>query len=533
MNFKVTDQNVTRTKDNRQWSVLPVALFQTQQSYFAFDFKKINFLEVDEIVYKTLSLLQAKKQGLDELAAGLPEYSVEEVREALNDIAEIQEQGFLTPNRFERANPHPMEKIKKYLSSAMQGLHMNVTSGCNLACDYCIFGGSYENVEHLENRHMSMEVADKAVAFFKARARKEGALRVDFFGGEPMLQFPIIKHVVSELKPWAQARNQKLNTTISSNGTVMNEKISDFLVENDVFFQISMDGEKEIHDAKRRFKNKDTGSFDTIMRSLQIVYDRDLEYFKTHIKLKAVLTTNALYTDGAEFFNIDLIKILHEHDSFSVINQSPYYNVQKDDDFFSRIHLLGKILLEKRDVSTINELLEGLDYKKKVLFNTTLGEFFTIQVHHILSFDENDAVPFKKNCLLGAEACVNVGGDISICYNANTFEIGNVIENKWYFDKIEEFHNARYARVDRCKHCFVQRFCGLCYEKLTTKENGFDQSYRNYCEFNREFHRVVFQYMLQIVENNPGLWDELQHLAEKENKIRRKRAKAAENTADQ
>jgi sulfatase maturation enzyme AslB (radical SAM superfamily) len=152
----------------------------------------------------------------------------------------------------------------------------------------------------------------------------------------------------------------------------------------------------------------------------------------------------------------------------------------------------------------------------------TFYEFFQIQIVDSLYFDINEPVPFSKDCMIGIEGCVNVDGSISICYKADTFIIGNVVENTWYFDKIDEFHKIRYSRPG-CKYCFVQRFCKLCYEKLSGKQDQLQASIQNYCEFNRYYYRVIFEYMLKITERNPGLWDELQKQAEEEKEYLMKR----------
>lgn len=511
---------------SRQWDLLPAVFFKTEQAHYIFDVNQVNFLEVNEIVFKIVSLLKQKSRDLQDLADHLPGYSLAEIQDALNDIEEIKKQGFLQPHEFQRANPHTLPIIKKHLTSNLQGLYLNITSKCNLACSYCVFGGAYNNVNSLEQREMSWEVAQKAIEFFLSQSRKDGTLRVDFFGGEPILSFPLIERIVNTLKERLKPRNQDLVISICSNGTIMNEKIADFLINHQVFFQISMDGEKEIHNAKRKFKNSDIGSFDAVINTLQFIYDRNPGYFTDRVRLKGVLTTDSLDSDGFDFLNIPLVKILNDVKHFSIVNQTPHYNVQKDQDFFSRIHILGKILLQRKGAATIEELLKGLDYKKKLIFYVTLYEFFPIQVNNSLRYKVEDAIPFTKNCLIGFEGCVNVDGSISICYKSNSFIIGNVLENTWYFDQIEKFHALRYSRTDNCKYCFVQRFCNLCYEKLTGKENQFETSFQDFCEFNRAYYRIIFEYMLPIMENNPGLWDELQNVAEQEREALLKKAKA-------
>ncbi len=510
---------------SRQWGPLPAELFKTQESYYVFDTGTVNFLEVNEIVFKLVSLLVQKSKSPRQLAAELPEYSMEDIREALDDIKSIQEQGYLNPYDFKRENPFSMRDIKEALTGKLQGLYLNITSKCNLSCSYCIFGGDYTHHNDLAQQEMSWDVAREAMDFFLSQSREDGPLRVDFFGGEPLLSFGLIERVVNGLKEKIRPRNQELAVTITSNGTVMNDKIADFLIRNGVILQISVDGEKELHDGKRKFKNSDAGSFDTVMKNLQLIRDRDAEHFSKNIRLKAVLTTESYNTEGTNFFTIPLVKELNNRNHFTIINQNAHYNVEKDEDYFSRLHDLGGILLEKKGASNIKELLEGLNYKKKSLFHMTFCEFFTVQIVNGIHFDVEDPVPYLKDCLIGIEGCVNVDGSISICYKSNSFIIGNVLEKTWYFDKIEEYHKKRYSQSNACKHCFVQRFCQLCYEKITERGERFEHSLKNFCDFNRHYYRLIFQYMLQIMDNNPMLWDELQALAEKEKEGFEKRAR--------
>ncbi|MCP4214887.1 MAG: hypothetical protein GY765_09530, partial [bacterium] len=126
-----------------------------------------------------------------------------------------------------------------------------------------------------------------------------------------------------------------------------------------------------------------------------------------------------------------------------------------------------------------------------------------------LYYEPEDPIPYTKDCLMGYEGCINADGSISICYKSDSFKIGCVHENTWYYDKIEEYQNARY-RLPACKHCFVQRFCDFCYDKINGKDEALTESIRKHCQFKRYYYRFIFKYMLQVMEKNPGLWDELQ-----------------------
>jgi uncharacterized protein len=498
---------------SRQWVPLPAYLFEIEDEYYVFDSNQVRFLEVSELIFKILSFLKQKKGEIQGIKTALSRFSADEIETGLKQIDEYRESGYFKPMVFQRKSPYNMEKIKEMLNNQLKGIFLNVTSRCNLACSYCILGGDYDNHSALKQELMSWGTAKKAIDFFTSRADTEGIFRIDFFGGEPLLAFPLIEKATIYLNRIFKEREQEVMYSITSNGTIMNDRIIDFLVENDVLFQFSIDGEKELHDLNRKFKNNDRGSFDTILENLQAIHDRNQDYFNNRIRLKSVLTTEALDNSSENFFKIPIIRKLIERKRYTVINQTPHYDLKKDDDFFERIHKLGDRLLQKRDSETLSQLLDGLNYKSKNMFMATFYDFFGVQVVNYLHFDLDKPVPFKKDCMIGIEGSVNCDGSISICYSSDTFVIGNVHENTWYFDKIESYHQDRYGMV-ACEHCYVQRFCELCYEKLNAdKEKGREQL-NNFCNFQRRYFQIIFEYMLRIMKNNPLLWDELNRITE-------------------
>jgi uncharacterized protein len=508
-------EDVSSIHSHQQSLLLPVELFEIPDSYYVFDANHVIFLEINDVVFKIISTLSHETKNFNELVEDLPEHSSQEIRKALDEIEGIQKnQGFLKMHDFKRDKPYTISDIKKNLTSNLNGLYLNITSKCNLSCFYCIFGGDYTDQYALQQKEMTWDTAQKAIEFFFSRARKEGRLRVDFFGGEPLLSFPLMERIVKSIKERIFHRNQELIISVSSNGTVMNDKILDFLIKHDVLFQVSIDGEKEIQDAKRKFKRNNIGSFDTILQNLQLIFDRNPDYYYNRVSLKAVLTTESLEAGDKGFLKIPLIATLNNKKRFSMLNQRPHFDLKKDTDFFSRIHKLAEILLKKQGSHSIEELIDGLDYKKKYLFYHTFYEFFQVQVVNSLYFDIEQPVPFSKDCMIGIEGCVNVDGSISICYKSSNFIIGNVVENTWYFDRIEEFNNKRYSLTE-CKSCFIKRFCKLCYEKLDGEKGQFSSSLQKFCDYNRHYYRVIFEYMLKILEKNPDLWGEMQKIAEK------------------
>lgn len=344
----LNQKETSKSKVGRQCFLLPVEFFKTDKTQYIFDADHVVFLDVNEIVYKIVSILNKTPKNIDQLLELLPEYPAADVRQALQEITEIQKQDYLKQHGFQRANPHTVQIIEEYLTHKLKGFYLNITSQCNLSCDYCIFGGAYANQAHLQNQQMTWEIAQKAIDFFLSRASEDETLRIDFFGGEPLIAFPLMKRIVGTLKERLKPRQQEMKIYISSNGTLMNEAIADFLIENQINLQISIDGEKETHDSKRKFKTTREGSFDTILNNMKYIFDRDAEYFKTKVKLKAVITYETLDADGTEFFQNPLIEILNNNKHFTMLDKTPHYDIAKDQDFFAKIHNIGEHLLKSR-----------------------------------------------------------------------------------------------------------------------------------------------------------------------------------------
>jgi uncharacterized protein len=496
------------------YGYLPVELFRTDRSFYVFDARNVGFLEVDAVAYDVLAVLREREAGLDELIGLLPRHPEGEVRAAWNDLEEVQAEGFLLPYRFQRVPRHENSEYEEVLSRRMGGFTLFVTTQCNLGCSYCIYGGQYEQHEKLSQTPMAWETLRAAMEFLAKRSGESKQIRLDFFGGEPLLAFDLIDRGVRHLKSILPPGGPAVAVTITSNGTVLTDRILDFLLDNEVYLQFSIDGGRESHDRFRPFKTSGRGSFDVILGNLQRIHDHDPEYFRTHLRIKGVLTTEQVDHDDPEFFGHPLVRSIVENNAFIFLNEEPHFDLAKDDDYFERIDRLGRKLLEREGAQGEAELLEGLNPKQKALYHHTLGRFFELQAVNRVYFDGRDATPFIKGCLTGyQEGAVSANGDISICLKSakgNNFVIGNVIEDAWYFDKIRGLNTMFHHDWSGCSSCFLQKSCDLCYEKLNGDEGTWVSGRSRFCEFNRARHRVLFETMLRVTERNPALWDEFE-----------------------
>ena len=135
-----------------------------------------------------------------------------------------------------------------------------VTQECNLACSYCYI--SKKPVR------MSVDTAEKVVGFFFANASIEEENRIGFFGGEPLLEFELMKKIVSMIQNHPRYHEIKVRFKVTSNGTIFTDEIADFFLEHQISYCISCDGDKQTHDSFRRFKDG-SGSSETVSATIK------------------------------------------------------------------------------------------------------------------------------------------------------------------------------------------------------------------------------------------------------------------------
>jgi uncharacterized protein len=510
------EKNELQRRYESGFNFLPVELFKTKDSYYVFDARNVTFFKVDRVAFEVFATLRERNASPDELVSLLNHYSESEVRQASEGLFEAQKKGFLSHYDFRRAQKYENHQYEEILSERMGGFTVFITTKCNLGCSYCIYGGQYEQHEELSQTAMPWETVQNTMTFLREHSKKSKQVRLDFFGGEPLLAFETIKRGVEYLKSIIGPEGPKVVVTITSNGTVITDKILNFLLEHNVFLQFSIDGSQRTHDQNRTFKNSSQGSFEQIFKNLNRIYTRDADYFRRNVRLKGVITTETLTNDDVDFFDDSLIQIILQEGHFTFLNLEPNYDLSNDADYFDRLRSLGGRLLEMTGLENETDILKQLNVRQGALYRHTFGIFFSAQALGNVYFHGLDSVPFTKACLTGyQEGAVSPSGDISICLKSakgENFVIGNVNEGKWYYEKIRNLNTTFHRDWAGCSSCYLQKMCDLCYEKVNGVEGRYASGRRKFCDFNRAKHRTIFEYMLQVAENNPKLWEYLENL---------------------
>ncbi|NMA38007.1 MAG: thioether cross-link-forming SCIFF peptide maturase, partial [Papillibacter sp.] len=256
---------------------------------------------VDEVAYDVIALLD---KGLDRQTVindtlkkhgDKPDVTKEELEELLADIDRLIAEGSLfAPDTYEDKAFDFKER-----STVIKALCLHVAHTCNLSCDYCFASqGKY----HGERALMSFEVGKQAIDFLVANSGTRRNLEVDFFGGEPLMNLEVVKQIVAYARSIEKEKNKNFRFTLTTNGLLLNEEVTEFLNKECHNVVLSLDGRREVHDRLRKTPGGQ-GSYDIIVPKFQqFVRQRgDREYY-----MRGTYTHNNIDFTNDLFHMLDL-----------------------------------------------------------------------------------------------------------------------------------------------------------------------------------------------------------------------------------
>lgn len=218
---------------------------------------------VDEAAYELIGMFEEKSREeiVSELSARFG-VSEEEIGECWNQVAQLRDEGRLfAPDTFE-----PMAgELKQRSAGVVKALCLHVAHTCNLNCSYCFASqGKY----HGDRALMSFEVGKQALDFLVANSGSRHNLEVDFFGGEPLMNFEVVKQLTAYARSIEKEAGKNFRFTLTTNGMLIDDDVIDFANREMSNVVLSLDGRKEIHD-RFRVDYAGNGSFDRIVPRFQ------------------------------------------------------------------------------------------------------------------------------------------------------------------------------------------------------------------------------------------------------------------------
>ncbi len=387
---------------------------------------------VDDMTYDMIEMYESsdKDSIFTEMAKRYPVHK-DEIAEVWDEIAElIAAEELFTKDSYE---PYITDFAKR--PTVVKALCLHIAHDCNLACQYCF---AEEGEYHGKRELMSYEVGRKALDFLVANSGNRRNLEVDFFGGEPLMNFQVVKDLVAYGRSLEKTHDKKFRFTLTTNGVLLNDDIMEFANQEMGNVVLSIDGRKEVHDRMRPFR-KGAGSYDLIVPKFQKFADsRHQEKYY----VRGTFTHN----------NLDFSKdVLHLADlGFKQISVEPVV-AQETDSYAIREEDLPQLMEEYENLAL--EMVKR--HGKENDFN-----FF----HFMIDLEGGPCVAKRlSGCGSGTEyLAVTPTGDLYPCHQfvGNTdFLMGNVDDGVVNTDLRDEFKSCNVYAKDKCRECFARFYC--------------------------------------------------------------------------
>ncbi len=392
------------------------------------------------------------------------------IREAWKEVNELEGQGLLN------SGDTYMDKVMNgKRDTHTKALCLNIAHDCNIRCGYCFAStGDY----HGGRKLMPFEVASKAIDFMLSTSGSRKRLEVDFFGGEPLMNFDVVKKTVLYARDREKEYGKRIGFTITTNATLLNKEIEEFINENMDNIVLSIDGRKQINDRMRKHIDG-SGTYESIMPQIKsLVASRgDKSYY-----IRGTFTAN----------NLDFCSdVLHLADQgFKEISIEPVV-AEKERGYALREEHLPVIYREYEKLAS-----------KYIEYNEN-GKNFRYY-HFLMDLDGGPCI-YKRvsSCGSGVEYfAVTPDGELYPCHQfvgRQEYLMGDVwkgVDNKELQEKFSE--NTVYHK-EKCRDCWAKFYCsGGCQANAAAFNNDLKVPYDLECKLQQK--RIECAIMIKAYE---------------------------------
>ena len=433
---------------------------------------------VDEVAYDIIAMYKEKSPEdiVRELLvkyAGREDVTEEELYACIADVAALEKAGKLyTPDNFAAMAGN----FKERSGDVVKALCLHVAHTCNLNCSYCFASqGKY----HGERALMSFEVGKRALDFLIENSGRRTNLEVDFFGGEPLMNWDVVKRLVEYARTQEEPHHKKFRFTLTTNGMLIDDEVIDFANREMSNVVLSLDGRKEIHDALRvDYAGK--GSYDRIVPKFQ--------------KLVKARGGKNYYMRGTfTHANPDFTKdLFHMADlGFTELSMEPVVCAPGD-----------SAALTSEDIEIVKQQYELLAVD--MLRREKEGKPITFY-HYMLDLTGGPCI-YKRisGCGSGTEyMAVTPWGDLYPCHQfvgEEKYRLGNIWDGVTNTRLREEFRSCNaYARKE-CDDCWARLYCsGGCAANAYHATGSIKGVYEAGCELFKK--RIECAIMMKVAES--------------------------------
>lgn len=420
---------------------------------------------VDEVAYDMIEMFESNSREeiiakIMEKYAGNTEVTEPEVEDCYDQIVELKNSGKLfAPDTFE-----PMAgALKQKTSNVVKALCLHVAHTCNLNCAYCFASqGKY----HGERAIMSLDVAKRALDFLIENSGSRRNLEVDFFGGEPLMNFEMIKELVAYARSIEKEHNKNFRFTLTTNGVLIDDDVIEFANKEMSNVVLSLDGRKEVHD-RYRVDYAGNGSWEKIVPKFQKLVEArgHKDYYM-----------RGTFTHANPDFLEDIKQMLDL--GFTELSMEPVVCAEGD-----------PAELTQEDLPIVLEQYEKL--AELMIERDKEGRPFTFY-HYMIDLQGGPCI-YKRisGCGSGTEyMAVTPWGDLYPCHQFvgdEKFCLGNIWDGVKNTEIQKEFAGCNVYAREECRDCWARLYCsGGCAANAYHATGSVKGVYKYGCELFRK-----------------------------------------------
>ena len=441
---------------------------------------------LDEVSRAVMDTLEGEPMTSAALTTTLAErFDEGEVQTAVTDLVGVRAIGVREPRP---AAESPPPDVIPLMNVPLSTLVVNVTNQCNLSCEYCYEYGEDKLVETTNGtkpKFMSEETARQSVEFMLAASGSSPVARLTFFGGETLLNFPVLEKTI----PYARRRGAELGKhvefSLTTNATLLQPDMIEFLADNDIGVTVSIDGPKDMQNRFRVFHDG-RGSYDVILPKLKALLAR---HTSRPIGARVTLTTDVL----------DVVRIyrhLTEEVGFAEVGFAP---VTTSPDL---PHALGRSGFD-RMLAQFRELAD--EFRVAVLENRHHG--FTNLRDTLEEIHKGASKAYPCGAGIGLLG-VATDGDVALCHRfagSEDHSMGTVADGIDHARRKAFLERHHIAHKTDCSTCWARPLCaGGCYHEAQVRYGETTMANLHYCDWIRDWTDTCLQVYGEIAEKNPG-----------------------------
>ena len=415
--------------------------FKTPCGFYFFDVNTNQIVDVDEKTYQYL-------QNMDDF----PDSHIEK------ELTKLKSQGYLSNKRPLRMTTIKDDILDHYLNENIEQLTLQVTRNCNFKCSYCLYtAGDAANHRSHSSQKMTLEMATACVDFYWAHSKSQKRAIISFYGGEPLLEFNIIKSTVHYAKEVFEGRD--LSFSMTTNGSLFNDENIEFLSKHNFNIMVSIDGTPEIHNKSRKFAHNGEGTFHVIEKNLKKIKNESPAFFK-NFAFNVVIDPRNKYDElqkmfkTHEIFEAEKIRssVVDDYYMAEKVTFSDEYIIERSiHEFKSYLSLLGKYPNSGLSGFTKTNIIDSYNRNKATMKRQKI---LMDEMSH-----SGPCVPGQKKLL------VTVDGNFIPCEKVNEMSdimcIGNIY-NGFDYEKIRNLLNIVRLTEESCINCWAIQHCTQC-----------------------------------------------------------------------